>query len=117
MRSYNSRICINASKIYHFKMNFTDLAIFLAYFKSDERFYHINPKERLNYSDCVKYCNSLDATLPAYNEKPYIQKFILDVNNGSKSIVEGGVIMHHGDPKYHCSVDYICTWCSPYGQF
>ena len=72
-------------------MNFTDLAIFLAYFKSDERFYHINPKERLNYSDCVKYCNSLDATLPAYNEKPFIQKFILesknlDVKNGSKSI-------------------------------
>ena len=67
-------------------MNFTDLAIFLAYFKSDERFYHINPKERLNYSDCVKYCNSLDATLPAYSEKPYIQKFILDVKNGSKSI-------------------------------
>ena len=95
-------------------MNFTDLAIFLAYFKSDERFYHINPKERLNYSDCVKYCNSLDSTLPAYNEKPYIQKFIFDVKNGSKRIIQfgpqllgGGVIMHHGDPKFRSSIDFL----------
>ena len=90
-------------------MNFTDLAIFLAYFKSDERFYHINPKERLNYSDCVKYCNSLDSTLPAYNEKPYIQKFIFDVKNGSKSIGGGcnnaSLEMHHS--KFHCSVDFL----------
>ena len=65
-------------------MNFTDLSIFLAYITSDEQFYHINPKEKLNYSDCLKYCNSLDSTLPAYNEKPLIQKFILDVKYGSK---------------------------------
>ena len=35
-------------------MNFTDLAIFLAYIKSDEQFYHINPKEKLNHSECLK---------------------------------------------------------------
>ena len=73
-----------SKKIYHFQMNFTDLAIFLAYIKSDEQFYHINPKEKLNYSDCLKYCNSLDSTLPAYSEKPLIQKFILDEKYGSK---------------------------------
>ena len=37
-----------------------------------------------NYSECLKYCNSLDATLPAYNEKSLIQKFILDVKYGSE---------------------------------
>ena len=73
-----------SKKIYHFQMNFTDLAIFLAYIKSDEQFYHINPKEKLNYNDCLKYCNSLDSTLPAYNEKPLIQQFILDEKYGSK---------------------------------
>ena len=68
------------------QMNFTDLTILLAYFKSDEtNFYHINPNEILNYSFCVEYCHTLDATLPAYTEKPWIQKFILDDKNGFKS--------------------------------
>ena len=66
-------------------MNFTDLTILLAYFKSDEtNFYHINPNEILNYSFCVEYCHTLDATLPAYTEKPWIQNFILDDKNGFK---------------------------------
>ena len=73
-----------SKKIYHFQMNFTDLAIFLAYIKSDEQFYHINPKEKLNFSECLKYCDALDASLPAYNEKSLIQKFILDVKYGSE---------------------------------
>ena len=65
-------------------MNFTDLAIFLAYIKSDEQFYHIYPEEKLNYSDCLKYCHSLGATLPVYHEKSLIQNFILDEKYGFK---------------------------------
>ena len=97
-------------------MNFTDLAIFLAYFKSDERFYHINPKERLNYSDCVKYCNSLDATLPAYKEKTLhskiyfrCKKWFQKNNSIWASIIGGGVIMHHGDPKFQSSIDFLVS--------
>ena len=60
-------------------MNFIDLAILLAYFKSDEHFYHINSNELLNYSFCLEYCHTLDATLPAYTEKPWIQKFIFQI--------------------------------------
>ena len=34
----------------------------------------------------LKYCNSQDATLPSYNEKELVQKFILDVKYGSEHI-------------------------------
>ena len=61
------------------QLNFIDLAILLAYFKSDEHFYHINSNELLNYSFCLEYCHTLHATLPAYTEKTWIQKFIFQI--------------------------------------